>query len=208
MSRIGNKKFSSEINLYCALMEEVKRRTFAVTEMLKGHTTTSYLATNIEFMCLQLRKMLELISMGSLVMNKKEFDTIEKKYQSFWNAKLILQDIERLNPDFYPVPIIEVPSTQPGVVNDLQTKIEGFLTRQDFVKVYEKCGGIMHSYNPYGSKCDFEYYKARIAEWEDLIIGLLNTHMIHIKGLDGFYLIHMQEARDDKVHGYYFERKD
>lgn len=95
-------KRSKELDMYCALMNEVKKRTQAITDMLRGRTTTSFRSTNIEFMCLQIRKMLELISMGSLVLNKEEFEAIGKKYEDFWNAKQILQDIERLNPDFYP----------------------------------------------------------------------------------------------------------
>lgn len=196
------------LDLYCALMNEVKKRTLAITQMLKGQTTTTFPSTNIEFMCLQIRKILELVSMGSLVVNKEEFEAIGKKYNDFWNAKLILQDIERLNPNFYPVAIKEVLSQKEGLVNELQNKTEGFLTRDDFVKVYDKCGKMMHSYNPFGSHYDYDYYAGRIAEWEDLIIGLLNSHLIHIKGIDGFYLIHMQEDGREDVHGYYFGKED
>ena len=52
-------------------MYGVKNRTHAVLEMIKGHTNTLYPITNIEFMCLQIRKVLELISMGSLVVNRE-----------------------------------------------------------------------------------------------------------------------------------------
>jgi len=34
---------------------------------------------------------------------------------------------------------------------------EGFLTKDDFLKVYEKCGRIMHNDNPFASKVDYEY---------------------------------------------------
>lgn len=192
--------------LYCTLMNEVKNRTFAVTQVLNGLTTTSFKATNIEFMCLQLRKILELISMGSLVMNKDLFEEIGQKYSQYWNAKYILSDIERLNPDFYPIPIIEMPSDKKNVVNDLQNKTSRFLTREDFVKVYDKCGMMMHASNPFGSKYDYDFYNKQINEWLNLIIELLQSHLIHIKGIEGFYLIHMQEEGKEGVHGYYFEK--
>lgn len=194
------------LGLYCTLMNEVKNRTFAVNQILNGQTTTSYQATNIEFMCLQLRKILELISMGSLVMNKDLFEEIGLKYAQYWNAKYILSDIERLNPDFYPIPIIEVPSDKKNIVNDLQNKTSRYLTRDDFVSVYNKCGRMMHASNPFGSKYDYDFYNQKIAEWLNLIIELLNSHLIHIKGIDGFYLIHMQEDGKEDVHGYYFEK--
>ena len=69
-------KRNKELDMSCALMNEVKRRTQTITDMLRGRTTTSFRSTNIEFMCLQIRKMLELISMGSLVLNKDEFEAI------------------------------------------------------------------------------------------------------------------------------------
>ena len=47
-----------DLDLYVNLMTEVKRRTNAINDILKKAKTTSYQATNIEFMCLQLRKML------------------------------------------------------------------------------------------------------------------------------------------------------
>lgn len=99
-----------------------------------------------------------------------------------------------------------MPSTRPSVKNELQNKTTGFLTREGFVKVYEKCGKMMHANNPFGSKADLEYYTAKIPEWEDLIIGLLNNHIIHLKGVEGFYVIHMQEDGRDDVRGYFFER--
>ena len=203
---MDEKKVNEDLARYCALMNEVKKRTVAIINMQRGLMTTSYKATNIEFMCLQIRKILELISMGSLVLNKEEFEAIGQKYAQYWNARLILQDIERLNPDFYPIPVQEVPSTRPGVKNELQNKTTGFLTRDDFVKVYEKCGKMMHANNPFGSQADLEYYTAKIPEWEDLIIGLLNNHIIHLKGVEGFYAIHMQEDGKDDVCGYFFER--
>ena len=199
-----NSTIEKNLNLYCSLMNEINRRMISITQMLKGITTTSYNATNIEFMCLQIRKILELISMGSLVVNKKEFDAIGKKYANFWNARVILQDIERVNPDFYPIPIQEVPSNEPGIKNDLHDKTTGFLTRENFVKIYEKCGKMMHANNPFGSQSDLDYYSSKIPEWEDLIIGLLNCHLIHIKGIEGFFLIHMHETGNDDVHGYWF----
>lgn len=201
---MNDKTVDESLSLYCNLMSEIKMRTSAIVEILKGRATTTYQNTNIEFMCLQIRKILELISMGSLVVNREEFDAIGKKYSEYWNAKLILQDVERLNSDFYPIPIQVIQSNEPEVVNELKKLNSGFLTREDFVKIYDKCGRIMHSYNPFGSKIDYEFYNANIKNWLNLIIGLLNTHLVHIKGIEGFYLIHMKENRDENVHGYYF----
>ena len=192
------------INLYCAVMEDIKRRTSVVWSFLNGKSFTIYKATTVESVCLQVRKILELISLSSLVANKTEFAAQNEKFAKVWNARLILKDLERLNPHFYPKPILEVPSTQPGIINNLQDLTEGFLTKDDFLNVYEKCGAIMHSDNPYGGKTDYRYYDTSIPKWMEKIRVLLNCHTIRLMNDENFYLIHMKEDRDDKVHGYTF----
>lgn len=193
------------INLYCAVMEDIKRRTAVVWSFLNGKSLTIYKATTIESACLQIRKILELIALSSLVANNAEFAAQNEKFAKVWNARLILNDLERLNPQFYPKPIREVPGTTPGVKNNLQDITDGFLTKDEFLKIYEKCGGIMHSDNPYGGKTDYHYYDESIPKWMEKIRILLNTHTIHLINDDNMYLIHMKEDQDDKVHGYTFK---
>ena len=195
-----------EIDLYLQIMEEIKKRADSIIDILNKKRTTSFHATNIEFMCLQIRKILELISLGSLVANHKEFEEQKVKYHKFWHAERILNDIEQLNPNFFPRPIIEKYSDDPKVAKQIVDKTDGFLTRKEFSKVYEKCGKIMHADNPFGSKVDYRYYEKQINEWLTKIMHLLSSHIIKLKDDQNFYLIHMDEKRDDKVHGYTFSK--
>jgi hypothetical protein len=75
------------INLYCDVMQEIKRRTHVVWSFLKGQSTTSFKATTIESSCLQVRKILELIALGSIVANKKEYAKQNDKFEKHWNAR-------------------------------------------------------------------------------------------------------------------------
>ena len=185
-------------------MEEVKKRTYVIYYFLNEHCKIPYQATNLESMCLQIRKILELIALGSLVANREEFAKQNEKFTHFWNARLILQDIERINPGFYPKPIKEDIGKKPGIKSNLVDLKTGFLTRKKFVKVYEKCGAMMHADNPYCSRTDFSYYDKSIPVWKTEIITLLNCHTISLLNDDNLYLIHMKGGRDDKVHGYTF----
>lgn len=186
-------------------MEEVKKRTSVIDIFLSGSSNALYKATTIESICLQFRKILELIAMGSLVANKKAFCQTYKDFSKCWNADYIFKDIERINPKFYPNPIIEVPSSTPGLKMDWKDKAPAeYLTKEEFIKLYKKCGAIMHSGNPYGSKIDYGYYDKNIPDWRTKIINLLNTHKIHLLNDENIHLIHMQEERDNKVHHYTF----
>lgn len=192
------------MDIYASTMYEVKNRIKSITDILEENNTTSYPATNVEFMCLQIRKVLELISMASLVANKDKLEQAQSNFQKFWKADLILKDIERLNPEFYPVPILETPTFEAEVKTQISIKTDGYLTKKEFIKVYEKCGGILHANNPFGSKSDLKFYNEQIPIWLNKIISLLDKHLIKLADLDDFYIIHMKHENDDSVHCYNF----
>lgn len=189
-----------EIDMYLKLMEEVKARMKAIRDIMTKEKTTSFEQTNIEFVCLQIRKILELITMGSLVANQEQLESINADYTKFWNAKRTLSKIETLNSSFYPEPIIEKPSSKDGVVNDLISVKENYLTREMLENIYDLCCNVIHANNPFSEDIDYNQYAAKISGWYRLIMALLNTHLVKFK--DGeMYLIHM-EGEDGHVHGY------
>jgi hypothetical protein len=194
-----------DIAKYCDLMEELKRRTAVIDFFLVGGGHALYQPPTIESVALQLRKVLELIAFGSLVANKESYSAAYARFAEHWNARLMLRDIDRINPDFYPRAVIEAPSTHPKTMHNLQDRGPDYLTKEEFEKAYEKCGAILHAENPYGSRVDYAYYAERLPVWRTQIVNLLNNHQIRLVGEKGFYLIHMKEDQDDKVHYYKFE---
>jgi len=186
-------------------MEEIKRRTGVVDFFLGGKGHALYQPTTIESICLQLRKILELIAFGSLVANKESYSAVYAKFATNWNARLLLRDLERVNPDFYPKPVVEVPSPDPKVRRHLENRQLDYMTKQEFERIYEKCGAMMHADNPYGSRIDYKYYLERLPAWRTQAVNLLSNHQVRLLNEKGFYLIHMKENQDDKVHFYRFE---
>ena len=79
-----------------------------------------------------------------------------------------------------------------------------YLTKADFETLYDECGAIMHSRNPYGQPIDYVQYQNQLLGWQTKIMNLLNSHQINLVNRPGFYLIHMKEDRDDEVHYYEF----
>jgi len=188
---------AADIPQYCALMEEIKHRVLVVQGFLDDSCHTMHLASTIESVYLQIRKILELVALGSLVLNKDEYQKVNTKFAKCWNARLILQDIDRINPHFYPQPFKDIN----GKFVDITS---GFLTRKKFPDVYAKCGAILHADNPYGSRVDYAYYQKSIQPWLTEIMVLLGTHKINLLDHPNFYVVHMKEDRDDKVHMYTF----
>ena len=201
-------KHASPLDLYLQQMQEIKRRTEVIDYFLLAGGHALYKPTTVESICLQIRQVLELIAFASLCANKAAYSAVHKDFASHWNAEILLRDIARVNPDFCPAPKIERPSPTPGIKNHLEDLKEGFLTKEDFITAYKKCGAMMHARNPYGSKTGHHYFEKAIPVWREKIVKLLNIHSVKVLGHPGFWLIHMHETRDNEVHGYVFVPHD
>ncbi|MCB1245206.1 MAG: hypothetical protein AB7I98_23110 [Verrucomicrobiales bacterium] len=196
-----------DIDAYTRVMEEIKLRTTVVHSFMSGFSNAVYRATQIESTYLQIRMILELVALASLAANKVIFEQNQLKFHKHWNPADIMRDIEKLNPGFYPSPIREAPSSRPGVVNDLQAITSGFLTREELVSYHGRCANMLHAQNPFGRDRDYDEYERQIHEIMEKIRLLLNSHKIQLLGeQDFFYLVHMQEERDTRVHSYKFGR--
>ena len=62
------------LNLYLQEMWYVKRRMEAIRTIALKERTTLFPITNIEFMTLQIRKIIEHIAMGNLIANKELYE--------------------------------------------------------------------------------------------------------------------------------------
>lgn len=193
--------------IYANCMDEIKRRTHAVFAVLEGQCTTPYPITNTEFMCLQIRKILELIALASLASHKEEFARQHQKFAEMWRAKKILEDLEKLNPGFYPVPTEQVRDKN-GEVSEVRAISKPYLTKADFVDVYEMCSSLLHADNPYGSPKNLAEIAASIPGWMDKIKNLLNHHHVQLLSKKHQLWVLMQAETDGRVYVYLFERVD
>ena len=187
-------------NLYLRNLQEIKWRTEALDDIYLKKKSTRFFVTNVEFCVLQIRKILELIALSALVSDvdvyREKLDNIEK----MWNARLILREIEKIHPNFYPQPVYIDPNNKYNII-DIK---EDYLTKDLFVKIYEKCGKILHQASPFLNAKDIEFeYKQvwnNISEWRRLIIRLLNTHIVKLYNSDLFYFI-MADKETGMPHG-------
>ena len=192
--------------VYANCMEEIKRRTDAMYAILRGTSTTLYPITNIEFICLQIRKILELIALASLASHKEEFARQHQKFAEMWRAKKIIEDIEKLNPGFYPVPTEQVLDEKTGKVRMVRPITKPFLTKSDFVEVYQKCSAILHAGNPYGPPQNLPDIEAGIPVWLEKIRNLLNHHHVRLYNSNHQLWVLMKSKSDGRVQVTLFRR--
>lgn len=175
---------------YVDLMEEIKRRIVVVNALLLDKPALPYKATAIESLYLQFRKVLELVALGSLVANREAYSKVYAEFSKAWNARLLFRDLERVNPEFFPRALQATPGLTPDVKVHYVDRTNT-LTKDEFIKLYEKSGAILHAENPYGSKIDYDYYDRLGNEWRDKIVSLLDTHMFQLVGNPARFVVAM-----------------
>jgi hypothetical protein len=144
---------------------------------------------------------LELIAFGSLIANRDAYSTAYSKISKTWNAGDLLRELGEINPNFYPVPIIQVQSKVAGVFMEHKKREPAdYLTQDEFKEVYGRCGVMAHAANPYGKGIDLKYYKEKIPQWCKHIVNLLNAHEIHLVDRPGIYVVLMSVHGSDRVH--------
>ncbi len=191
---------------YCGCMEEIKLRTEVLEGFLTGKMSAKYLPPTVECECLQFRKILELIALGSLVAHKEEYSRQRGNFAQDWHAARILQGIEKINPAFYPVPTRQVLDPATGRVRATEDVKEPYLTRNDFVVLYDKCSNLLHAANPFGRAKDYEGFARSAIPWLSKIKTLLNHHQIQLADKDTQLWVLMVSKDDGKAHGAIMKR--
>jgi hypothetical protein len=182
---------------YINILIEIKRRTAVIDAIYSKEINSLYEATTIETAYLQLRKMLELIAFSSLIANINVYSKQYNKFATHYNAHLMFKDMKRVNADFYPKPIIQTPSQNPDYVSEWSAPANGYLTKDDFLELYEQCGRMMHAENPYGAKIDYDKYLEQLPIWRAKIVCLLNAHTITLLNDSNVYLFQMGDINSN-----------
>jgi hypothetical protein len=194
------------INKYAECMEEIKKRTKVIRAFLDGRCNALYKQTTAESVCLQVRKILELIALASLVANKEEYAKSRANFAKDWHAKRILQSIEEINPKFYPSPSNQVLDEITGKVLEAKPIKSGFLTRKDFENIYDRCGGLLHAQNPFAATKDIDNFLNIVPTWLEKIKILLNHHHTQLVQEDLQFWVVMQSKTDGRVQVTLFQR--
>ena len=189
------------LNTYLNQMMIIKKRMEVISNIYSQKYTTGFKYSDVEICVLQIRKIIELIAMSSLISNVDLYSRVYENYNKHWNAKYIFRDIEKLNPNFYPVPIRTEKNN--GVDNFVELKND-YLKKEEAIKILDKCSALLHEDNPYKSPIDLSYYENAIPDWYNKIQALLACHIVRL--LDGcLYYVIMSSYPDGVPYGKVFE---
>ena len=203
----ASRKPSSPHAKYADCMEEIKRRTEVIRGFLSGSCSAMYVQTTAESVCLQVRKILELIALASIAANKDEYEKHRKNFHADWNAKKILAGLEKVNPNFYPKPTKQVIDEETGTVVETVPVDSGYLTKSEFASLYRKCGAILHARNPFSrSDQDIRSFLNQVPQWMERIRVLLNHHEVQLVDEDQHLKVLMKSKSDGAAHVTKFQK--
>lgn len=184
----------AEAKIYAALMTDAKQRIGLVRQLDEGSITTTRTEFDLELACLSLRRVLELIAFSSLAANRAAYAKHHADFGRHWKAGKILDKLERINPEFFPVPVAGIGS------GHLEPVVGPCLTRNDFSTLYDITSEVVHTWNPYKPGPRVIDLIRPVKEWAQLIWQLLSVHMLRVAESETRLIVQMHHPQDGQVH--------
>lgn len=196
----------TRLQRYCECMDILKLRIDLISDITIGKRSTGFIVPDQELCCLQLRKSLELIAFAGIAANLDKYAELSPKFEQDWNGKRIISTIEKINPNFYPIPIKTFPANDGQVMfEDLN---EGFLKKEEFAELYDWCGQQLHSFNPFSENAQWTDIKERLAHEKAKIVNLLNQHRCVLPTSNDEIWVNMNDlGHQGKATAYIFKKK-
>lgn len=197
------KSDTERAKVYCSALDDIRARLDVVDAICRNQITTGAENFDYEIAAINLRKALEHIAFGSLMANRSVYEPFHKDIQKIWRAKQLLERLEKINPHFYPQPL-----EQPTIAQEpkaprhfhFENLTTGFLTRSEFVVLYDSCSEVIHSQNPFSGKSTINFGLPPL-EWAERVRRLLSFHFFRLYGFPQLWLGELQ-GPDGKAHVY------
>ena len=188
----------TDIQIYCNCIERVRYHVSVACTVFAGKIDTEHHDLNVELIFLHLRKALEETAFASLSANREKYSATRAGFATEWNARRMLGFIEKVNPNFYPIPLKEPREIAPGRKHFDRVE-DGYLTQDGFVTLYDGCAEVLHCRNPYAPGDPTIDVRYPVEEWVRRIKTLLNWHFVQLVDTPGLWVIQM--PNEGPVHG-------
>jgi len=171
---------NKEITKYIECLKDIKIRTDFAHKLLKQDIRKQPLVLVAENVCLQLRIILELIALSSIVANKEEYSKLRKSFATDWNGKKILVDVEKINPNFYPKPLKQVINPSTKKVEEVIEIKNHVLSKEKYIEAYDFVSGYLHAHNIYSPPLQYDKAIKKLRTYISEIYVLLNHFSIQL----------------------------
>jgi hypothetical protein len=196
---------AKDLELYASLLREIKAR-MAVAEQLLAATPRSQ--PNCDLIALELRVVLELLVLGSLITNRNELTAVRAALHKT-DASAARKLAKRMNPGYWPKPSRQVADGPKKWKLDPIT--EGYLTEDEWGPAYGYLSDILHATNPFkqtpylGRPLEPVYERA--SEIVRRLVVLLDHHTVELVDREYILIAMMQTKETGDVAVTLFQRQ-
>ena len=191
-----------DIQKYTRAMETIKGRKEHIDWIMDNAESMGKVSTfMVESICLQLRMMIEDITVACVIANADELPELAHGLRGEYRPNLILRGLEKMNPECYPTPITENVEGSHGKFRDTDNRPEGdWLTRVEAVEEYGRLSNVIHrnmkAYD--GNPVDYLELYQKCGYLEYRIRNLLSHHHITVLNEDTMYRVLMSSSGVDE----------
>jgi hypothetical protein len=183
----------NDIQTYCGCMERVRHRVSIADAVAARCLDTGDAELNRQVAFLQLRNALEETAFSSLSANRDAYAAARPGFATEWNARRMLGFVQNVNPHFYPVPVQPSREIAPGRRHCDRVR-DGFLTRDEFVALYDISAEVLHCRNPYDVDDAGIEFRYSVDEWSRRIKALLSWHFVQLLNVHMLWLVTVPNA--------------
>jgi len=188
----------ADIKIYAQSMAGIRDRINIIQTVNVNQVNIPSTTFKAEFMFLQFRKVLEEIAFSTIAANKDAYSALHAKFSVHWKAKAILEEVKKLNADFYPNPL-QAPMKIAEGHHHFEAIADGYMTPDEFVTLYEASSEIVHTRNPYKEGDKTIDAKYTVQEWVGRIQKLLGWHRAQLLSGD-VWIIQIPHTGDVRVY--------
>jgi hypothetical protein len=174
-----------EPKIYLDLMTQALERLTASEKYLKAYRELGQLC-ELESATLQLRKAMEAIAFAAIAPNKRLYAAFRRNadrpthFGNDWQADSIFLSLNKVNPDFYPDPLLQETRVGPNAWH-FGKPLNGYMKRKNFESFYKRLGKFLHADNPWGDDKGWSNFANDLPDAIIKIRALLKKHRTLIR---------------------------
>lgn len=190
---------TDELDLYAAALDQMRVRGQIAAEFLEPPVTYP----RLESAALQMRMLLELVPLAALVSHRGDVESVASAFRRK-DAVDAAKILRRVNPNYWPKPVRQVPTPQGPGRDELVPVTEGFVTETEWQTEWGFLSSVLHARNPFIGEPELAGLVQRLVALHARIVTLLNLHWVDRPGRSA--LLGMVMAQDGRAHVNTFER--
>jgi hypothetical protein len=178
------------VEKYLEQLRWVKERGRVFQAFTRGTANAIYEEATVEVATPQLRKILELLAFGFVLVTGENVIPAYSSFVKYKNVKEFFSQLRKLNKDFYLQPVLQKLSEQ-GEMQWRHLTSDDYLTPEDFAILFEHCDRVLEPRRVGALPMCLEQCKTANLRWYRKIVHLLNSHLMQSEDNDVVYLFQM-----------------